>query len=273
MSQLRSTEPLVEFEQAVQPYFGQKHRKFPWRETSDPYHILVSEMMLQQTQAARVVPYFENFLTAYPTIASLALAKIPELLQLWQGLGYNRRALYLQKTAQQIVTKNNGQVPNSLDELTALPGIGHNSAGAILAYAFNKRVIFIETNIRKAIIHHFFKQQVSVSDQEIGAILEKIVPADQPRQWYWAVVDYGNFLGLTKTVTNDRSKHNVKQSKFVGSKRFTRSQLLQALLRQPQSRSELLLQFESLPFTSEALTELLAEGFCVERNGQVVISD
>lgn len=261
------------FNRKLGTFYRANKRDFPWRRTIDPYQILVSEIMLQQTQTARVVPYFEKFLKAFPNVSKLATADTKKVLELWQGLGYNRRALFLHRTAQKIVSDFSGRVPNNLEDLTTLPGAGINTAGAVLAYAFNQPAIFIETNIRKTIIHFFFADQPTVSDKEITAVIERTIDRQNPREWYWALVDYGNQLGQTKTVTNDRSRHYHKQSQFVGSKRFTRSQLLKVLLRQPQPRATLLTRFASLPHVEQALAELLTEGFCVEHNQIVSVKN
>lgn len=248
-------------------------RDFPWRQSRDPYEILVSEIMLQQTQTGRVVPYYEKWLKQFPTVQKLARAETKKVLAFWQGLGYNRRALFLHNAAKQIVADFGGAVPNNLEDLIKLPGVGVNTAGAVLAYAFNKSAIFIETNIRKTIIHFFFAKQAKVSDKEIAAVVEKVMDRKNPRQWYWAVVDYGATLGRQKTVTNNRSSHYVKQSQFVGSKRFTRSQLLKYLLREPRPKAEILARFASLPQANQALSELLNEGFCVEHDAMIKIRD
>jgi len=261
----------AKFQRQLTEYYQQNRRDFPWRQTANPYHVMVSEVMLQQTQAVRVVSFYQRFLQHFPTVKALADAPAAAVLTAWQGLGYNRRALYLQQAAKIIEEQFKGTFPKTSAELTRLPGIGYNTAGAILTYAFNKPTVFIETNIRKVIIHHFFSHAEKVSDKEIATVLEQVVDQDNPREWYWAMMDYGSFLGSTKAVTNARSKHYVKQTQFVGSKRFTRSQILKYVLRSSRPRQEIQERFIALPYVESALNELISEGFCSEENGLIQI--
>lgn len=261
------------FQQKIWDFYAKNKRDFPWRQTSDPYAILVSELMLQQTQTARVVPYYLRFLQKFPTVKKLAAASQKEVLEIWQGLGYNRRALFLHQTAQKIVKDFSGRVPENLEDLIKLPGVGANTAGAILVYAFNQPAVFIETNIRKTIIHFFFTKQAKINDVEIIAVVAKALDQKNPREWYWALVDYGSALGNTKAITNDRSAHYHKQTQFVGSKRFARSQILKLLLREPKTEKEILERFANLPHTATALDELLHEGFCVNQKKLIRIRE
>ncbi len=141
---------------------GQGHfREMPWRAAEadgsfDPYKILVSELMLQQTQVARVVPKFTEFVAKFPTLEALANASLGDVLKAWQGLGYNRRAKYLHSAAQALISK---EAPWKCEDLVALAGVGPNTAGAVLAYAYNQPVLFVETNVRSVFIHHFFNGQ------------------------------------------------------------------------------------------------------------------
>ena len=137
----------------------------------DRYTILISEVMLQQTQVDRVAPKFEAFIEAFPTVQALAQAEFKTVLGYWSGLGYNRRALWLQQAAKEIVEKYAGKVPQTISELSKLKGIGHNTAAAICAYAFNQPVVFIETNIRAVFIHHFFADRADVADSELLPII------------------------------------------------------------------------------------------------------
>lgn len=257
-------------------YYKTHKRDFPWRETTNPYYILVSEIMLQQTQTSRVVDYYRRFIRKFPSVLSLATCSQTELLQLWQGLGYNRRALFLKRAAEQITSEFNGVVPSKLTDLTKLPGVGANTAGAVLAYAFNQKVVFIETNVRKTITYFYFKDQEVVSDTEIAKKIKILLKNERSiREWYWAVVDYGAMLGRLKIITNNRSLHYVRQSKFEGSFRQIRAAVLRAVLDNSPITLERLLQL--LPFTenqlSTALSQLIVEGFLSERAGKFVISD
>lgn len=238
-------------------FYKANKRDFPWRRTTDPYYILVSEIMLQQTQTGRVIDYYQRFITEFPTVKDLATAPLSKVLKLWQGLGYNRRAKFLKAAAEKIVQDFNAVIPNNLDDLISLPGIGKNTAGAILAYAFNQKVIFIETNIRKTIIHFCFPKSEQVSDMEIEKKIEQLIVGQTPREWYWAVVDYGSMLGKKKTITNNRSSHYRKQSKFEGSNRQIRSAVLKIVL--ANRRCSLLKIVEQLPYPIEKIKSAIFE--------------
>ncbi len=218
------------FQTKIYTYYYQCGRTFVWRETKDPYHILLSEIMLQQTQTSRVTKYYNNFIKAYPHLSDLAAAPQSKVLQLWQGLGYNRRALNLHKAVQQINSQFDGLVPEKKDDLVSLPGIGDATAGAILCYAFNTPTAFIETNIRTVYIHEFFPSNTTVSDNEILPLVEQTLDRINPREWFYALTDYGVFLKSTIGNISTRSKLYTKQSKFEGSNRQKRSRILKALL-------------------------------------------
>src|SRR3989338_7349234 len=164
---------------------GQRHyRDMRWRHTQDPYFILLSEVMLQQTQVDRVTGYYEKFIKNFPTIQNLAKAPFSEVLATWSGLGYNRRALYLHQAAQIIAKNHEGFIPASAKALAALPGIGHNTAAAICVYAFNFPEIFIETNIRTVYIRHFFSQYTDpVNDEEIKELVSMTINTKNPCKW------------------------------------------------------------------------------------------
>jgi A/G-specific adenine glycosylase len=196
---------------------------------------MVSEIMLQQTQAARVIPKYQEFLTLFPTVQSLAAASLADVLKAWSGLGYNRRAKFLWQAAGQI--KNT--FPDTLDDLVALPGVGVNTAGAILAYSFNQPVVFIETNIRSVYIHHFFEDRRDVHDTEILPIVKVTLDKEHPREWYWALMDYGVYIKNTVGNTSRNSKHYTKQSTFAGSKRQIRGQIIRLLTERPVSDEEI----------------------------------
>lgn len=231
---------ITTFQEIVWDYYHQHGRDLPWRHAGvnglfDPYKIMVSEIMLQQTQAARVLPKYESFLAEFPTTQSLAAAPLAAVLAQWSGLGYNRRAKFLWQAAQQV----GSEFPKSKQELMALAGIGPNTAGAILAYAYNRPVVFIETNIRSVYIHHFFADRDDVHDNELIPIIEATLDQEHPREWYWALMDYGVFIKATVGNTARSSKHYSKQSTFIGSKRQIRGQVLRILLEAPQSLDEL----------------------------------
>jgi A/G-specific adenine glycosylase len=229
-----------EFQEIVWEYYREQGRNLPWRHSEpdgsfDPYKIMVSEIMLQQTQAARVIPKYQEFLTLFPTVQSLAAASLADVLKAWSGLGYNRRAKFLWQAVGQI--KNT--FPDTLDDLVALPGVGVNTAGAILAYSFNQPVVFIETNIRSVYIHHFFEDRMDVHDTEILPIVKVTLDKEHPREWYWALMDYGVYIKNTVGNTSRNSKHYTKQSTFAGSKRQIRGQIIRLLTERPVSDEEI----------------------------------
>jgi A/G-specific adenine glycosylase len=251
------------FREVIFNHYLASGRTFPWRNTTDPYAILVSEIMLQQTQTERVVPKYEAFLTAFPTLPALAQAKVTEVLHLWQGLGYNRRGLALQRAAEEIVRNYDGKVPNSVEELVTLPGIGPYTAGAILAFAFNQPVPLIETNIRRVYLHHFFQDKEGIADKELFPLIEATMDQKNPREWYYALMDYGAWLTKQVPNPNRRSKHYTKQAAFTGSQRQLRGALLRLHLENPAiTVEELIRHTGASPEKVQAVREaLIAEGF------------
>ena len=229
-----------EFQATLWDYYDQHGRDLPWRNTDDAYNIMVSEIMLQQTQVNRVITKYNEFLKKFPSITSLANAPLAEVLKVWSGLGYNRRAKFLHEAAKEIQTCFDGHVPNNVEDLVRLPGIGKNTAGAILAYAYNQPVIFIETNVRTVYLHHFFKDQSDISDAEIIPILEQTLDQKNPREFYWALMDYGTFLKSTIGNVSKNSKHYAKQSKFEGSLRQVRGQVLRLLAEGDKTSTQIL---------------------------------
>ncbi len=193
--------------------------------------------MLQQTQADRVVPKFTAFIRRFGTTAKLSASSLSEVLTYWQGLGYNRRALYVKRAAELIVKDG---FPRSAEELDALPGIGHYTARAILTFAYDERHIFLETNIKTVLIHHFFKKQTQVSDQALLAVLEEVTPSRRCREWYSALMDYGSMLKRTVGNVSRKSTSYTKQSSFKGSNREIRGKIIGALLIAPRSERALL---------------------------------
>lgn len=219
----------AEFREVVWQYWRENGRQgLPWRESPTPYNVVVSELMLQQTQVHRVIPKFSEFISLFPDFPALAKAPLSEVLIAWQGLGYNRRAKYLHELAKAVVAR--GGLPDTLDELVKLPGIGKNTAGAILAYAFDQPVVYIETNIRTVYLHHFFSDRFDVDDKELLPIIERTLDRDEPRVWYSALMDYGTYLKKQGLGRNNASKHYKKQSKFEGSVRQMRGAILRALV-------------------------------------------
>lgn len=202
------------------------YRDMPWRQDTRPYYVLVSELMLQQTQVSRVIPKFLAFIEQFPDEKTLSRAPLQDVLAAWQGLGYNRRAKYLHDSATAIMHTHRGTLPMTHDELCALPGIGKNTAGAIMVYAFNKPAIFIETNVRTVYLHHYFHGQSNIQDVEIRSVLERTLDYDQPHAFYQALMDYGSWLKSHGVRNNDKSRHYLKQPPLKGSLREMRGLVL-----------------------------------------------
>lgn len=201
----------------------------PWRQTTDPYQILVSEIMLQQTQVMRVISKYEGFIKTFPTVKALAKAPLGAVLTQWQGLGYNRRAKMLHECAKAIVRDYKCVWPATYHELKSLPGIGAYTASALLAFAFNQATPLIETNVRTVYLYHFFNTKVAVDDTELMPIIEATLDTKNPRDWYYALMDYGSHLKQTVGNINKQSKQYTKQSKFNGSDRQIRGTIIRTL--------------------------------------------
>lgn len=261
---------VAEFRATVWKYYYQEGRhELPWRQTEadgsfNSYKILISEVMLQQTQVQRVIPKYLEFVAAFPDVYQLANAPLGKVLRVWNGLGYNRRAKFLQLAAQKIAQNHNGFVPSQLEQLIALPGIGSNTAGAIVVYAFNTAIPFIETNIRTVYIHHFFSDQSLVSDHAILPITQQTLDQKQPRQWYWALMDYGAFLKSTTTNLNRRSQQYTKQSTFEGSKRQLRGRVMRLLSERAHSLTSLQATIDDVRLPT-VLSELASENLIRQR--------
>lgn len=262
-----------DFTKVLAEYYAAHGRHdLPWRApesdgTYDAYKIIMSEYMLQQTQVPRVIPKYRAFLVRFPDITSLAAASLGEVLIAWQGLGYNRRAKYLWQTARTIVEKYGGQVPAAMHELTQLPGIGVNTAGAIVAYAFNQPVVFVETNIRSVYIHHFFRGKTDIADSAILPLIEQSIDRANPRVFYWSLMDYGTHLKSQKLGQIAHSRHYTKQSKFDGSARQIRGQIIRLLAAQPLLTHELL-QSVGDTRAPQIIHDLAQEGLLVRRRGK-----
>jgi len=221
------------FHKLIYNYYSKHRRDFPWRKRRNPYRILISEIMLQQTQTQRVVEKYEAFIRHFPDFVSLDKASLQEVLTQWQGLGYNRRAIALKKCAEVVIREYRGRLPSSVDELIKLPGIGKATASSIRVFAFNKPAVFIETNIRAVFIHFFFRESDRVSDADILPLVEQTLDASNPREWYSALMDYGVMLKKTFQNPARKSMHHKKQSRFEGSNRQLRGRILKTLLIHP----------------------------------------
>jgi A/G-specific adenine glycosylase len=223
---------IKQFQKIIRIYYKNHKRDLPWRKTRDPYKIFVSEVMLQQTQAERVIPKYKSFLKKFPTVQALASAKLADVLRQWQGLGYNRRALYLKRAAEKVVKDFGGKFPKDVKTLETLPGVGPATAGDVVIFAWNMPAVVIETNIRSVFIHFFFKGKGKVADKEIMPLVEKTLKgenAKNPREWYYALFDYGVYLKKTLNPGR-RSAHHIRQSPFKGSYREKRGHILRSVL-------------------------------------------
>jgi A/G-specific adenine glycosylase len=268
-----SLDKVRSFQRTVYNHYRTQGRDLPWRKTEDPYEILVSEVMLQQTQVPRVMEKYEEFLCAFPDIHSLARAPLREILTVWQGLGYNRRALALKKAVEHLVNHHNARIPSNVNSLTSLPGIGNATACAICAFAFNQPLVFIETNIRTAFIHHFFDNRNGIRDAHILPFVAQTLDRENPRSWYHALMDYGAALKKRHGNPNTKSIHYKKQGRFEGSNRQIRGAILKALVRDGRvCECDLL---GNLRFSSDAvrrnLEQLRKEGIIAKKGGYCFI--
>ncbi len=259
--------------QIVKRYYKKHGRHdLPWRHTTDAYKIAVSEIMLQQTQVARVIEKYQEFLKKFPTLRALAKAPLSDVLRIWSGLGYNRRAKFLHQMAQSIVRDHKGKFPTTYEALKSLPGIGPYTAGAIYAFAYNKPFPVIETNIRTVYIHHFFPKKDKVLDIDLMKIIEKTLDQKNPREWYWALMDYGSHLKQTGNKVHRASKHYTKQSKFEGSKRQIRGAIMRELLKGPATIVKIVKEIEKEKGSvQEVFGDLVREGFVKKVRGKYAI--
>ena len=230
-------EKIRRFRRAVLEYYhrhGRGAQDLPWRAARDPYRILVSEFMLQQTQVDRVTPKYREFLREFPTLRCLAAAGLDRVLSVWRGLGYNRRARNILRCARAVMDNHDGRLPRDYEALIALPGVGQSTAGALLNFAFSIPTVFIETNIRAVYIHHFFPRARVVADRDLLPLLERTMDRRNPREWYYALMDYG--VSLKRSLKDDPGRRSTiykKQSPFKGSRREIRGGILKLLVEIP----------------------------------------
>ncbi|TFG58645.1 MAG: A/G-specific adenine glycosylase, partial [Spirochaetales bacterium] len=249
-------------------------RPLPWRETQDPYYILVSEVMLQQTQVARVLEKYPLFIAAFPGFPALREAPLAEVLRLWQGMGYNRRALALKTIAEKTITEYGGRLPDDPRVLETFPMIGRNTAASITAFAFNRPAVFIETNIRTVFIHFFFPDEESVNDRDLLPLVEKTMDRSEPCLWYNALMDYGVMLKSILKDINKKSSHYSRQKPFAGSDRELRGRLLK--LASEQEGPGIYDIAEKLGEGKDRVLhiaeKMAAEGFFTIRGGKIIIA-
>ena len=264
----------MNFPQTVWTYYREHGRNFSWREEITPYKVLVSEIMLQQTQTGRITERFPRFLKRFPSLQDLAAASLSEVLGEWQGLGYNRRGKYLHEAARAIESSFEGEVPADPEVLRILPGLGAYTSASIPCFAYNVPTTFIETNIRTVYLHHFFPEAREVSDKDILPLIERDVDKTNPREWYYALMDYGAHLKATTPSRNAQSRHYRRQSKFAGSNRQVRAGILKQVLLAPQTLTQLRTAFPATETRLEAnLQALLQEGLLARRGELYRISE
>ena len=240
-----------------------------WRHTTEPYLITVSEIMLQQTQVPRVAEIFPRFIERFPTAKALAEASDADVLSAWQGMGYNRRALYLKKLCRTVTEELGGVFPATPADLEKLPGIGKATSCSISAFAYNVPVVFIETNIRRVFIHFFFRGREAVDDSEIFPLVEVMLPAKRSREWYLALMDLGTEMKRSVGNPNRKSRQYVKQSKFEGSRRQVRGAVLKEMLKRGSASVEGVAEAVGFPAENVAavLKEMEKERFFVCEDG------
>jgi A/G-specific adenine glycosylase len=261
------------FRKKIYDFYDVEGRILPWRSRVTPYRVLVSEIMLQQTQVERVVERYGPFLAAFPDFPSLAKAPLSKLLRVWSGMGYNRRALSLKSLAQKVVEEHRGRLPTDQEKLLALPGIGKYTAGAVLAFSFNKPVVFMDTNIRRVYIHEFFHDRENIHDDEIIPLLELTIDALNPRKWYNALMDYGAVLKREQVNPNRRSAHYTKQGPFENSNRQVRGRIIKVLVKEsPLTMSQVVektgMQRDRVKTN---LVQLAKEGF-IKKKGNLFVT-
>lgn len=261
------------FKDKVWDYYRENKRAFPWRDDVSEYGVFISEVMLQQTQAPRVVEKFNSFMRVFPDFDSLAHASRADVLREWKGLGYNRRALLLRDAAQIIVSRHGGKLPRTIPELDDLPGIGYATACSISAFAFNEPVVFIETNIRTVFLHAFFAERARVPDNELLPLIAATVPPTNAREWYSALMDYGTMLKKTQGNANTRSVHYTKQSTFKGSARELRGKILSVLLESHSfTARELAARIGTDGRMPTILTQMEKEGFIIRTGDSYMLN-
>jgi A/G-specific adenine glycosylase len=271
----KSRPGILEFQQMVLSYYNNYGREMAWRDTTDPYLILVSEIMLQQTQVERVRIKFPEFIETFPDFASLAVAPLDNVLSVWQGMGYNRRAIALQKCAIRVMNEYDGILPADVDILATFPGIGRATASSIAAFAFNLPVVFIETNIRRVFIHFFFTGNETVSDAEIIPVVARALYKKNPRIWYWALMDLGSALKKRVPNPNRRSAHYTRQPPFEGSDRKIRGAILKLLLKEYSLEAEEIFGYvaEDPHRVRKILGDLEGEGFIKYNNNRFSVCE
>lgn len=277
------------FQKHVWDWYTKNRRSLPWRPPrlsssqtwcrNHAYEIFISEIMLQQTQVDRVIPFFEKFITELPDWEALATCPQPKLLKLWKGLGYNRRALNTKRAAQYILAHHDGILPKDLKELQKIPNVGVYTSAALMNFVHRTPTPLIETNVRTVFFHHFYPNQENISDEKIMKKVSATLHTENPREWMYALMDYGSHLRSEGVRITSKSKHYTKQKSFKGSKREIRGKILEILLDEPVLSPEILEQKitdeikdnENNPM--HIIEDMIEEGFLEKKRGMVMIKN
>ena len=264
-----SGKSIQRFQNFIFSWWAYHKRDLPWRHTRDPHKILVSEMMLQQTQVARVLPKYDEFLFFFPDVFALAAASRAKVLRVWKGMGYNRRALFLRRAAEQIVKDYHGEFPESEKELIKLPGVGTYTARALLVFAYGEDVALVDTNIRQIITHFFFKDKLQ-KESVIQDTANQLLPAGKSWEWHQALMDYGA-LALERVSQK-------KSIPFKNSNRFYRGRIMDLLREKNYQEPRLLVHLTEIYnkpqyFFKKILSGLARDGLLARNHGRVSLPD
>jgi A/G-specific adenine glycosylase len=258
---------VYKFQSFILRWWKRNKRDLPWRHTHDPYLILVSEIMLQQTQVFRVIAKYLEFIGRYPTVIDLANATLSDVIRIWKGLGYNRRALNLYSAGKMVVEKFGGVFPKTEEQLCSLPGVGLYTARAVLVFAMKRDVAMVDTNIRRIITHHFFGD-IPQSPRIIQAAADALVPKAKSWEWHQALMDYGA-LAMPR---NRNRKQFTNTIPFKDTPRFIRGRIID-LLRDGNMRQSNLIQKcsenskKSEDFIAEQINALIREQMISKTGG------
>jgi len=247
-----------EFRKMIFTWWKTHRRDLPWRRTHDPYKILVSEVMLQQTTVRRVLLKYKEFLLKFPDIRSLQKAPVADVLRAWSGMGYNRRALYLKKAAAL------GNIPKTEKELLKLPGVGKYTARAILIFAFKKDTAAVDTNIRQIITHFFFKDTPQ-KEKIIQEVADQLVPVGKSWEWHQALMDFGAIALKSRAKSRDPSKKSIP---FKKTNRYFRGRIIDILRGGSIEETNILKNF-----SVGTLRGLIKDGLVERKNGKIQLPD
>lgn len=271
-----SRREVLRFQQMIFSWWETHRRDLPWRHTHDPYKIMISEIMLQQTQVFRVLPKYTEFIEVWPRVQNLAQASPADVLRLWKGMGHNRRALYLHKSANVIVEDYHGKFPENEKELSKLPGLGIYTARAILVFAYKQNVACVDTNIRQ-IITHFFYNDIPQKPSVIQEVADQLVPVGKSWEWHQALMDYGA-IELSK-LNRPESRAKKPSIPFKQSNRFFRGRIIDELRNNNITESYLINKFQrsynkSSHYTKDFIIQLEKEGLLIrKKNGLISLPE